>query len=165
MKAIILAAGKATRLLPLTKETPQCLLKIGTKTILEKQIDLIKGAGIKDVLVVTGHLSEQVEKFCKIRKIKTLFNPFYNISNIALTLWIVKESLQSAFILLYSDILFDSIILKELLKSEEDMCLAIKKNGVRAEAEKVIELNGLIQHMRKNDIGYENGGDGNQCIR
>ena len=65
MKAIILAAGKATRLLPLTKDTPQCMLKIGKKTILERQIELIKSSGIDDITVITGHLSEKVENLCK----------------------------------------------------------------------------------------------------
>ena len=113
MKAIILAAGKATRLLPLTKDTPQCMLKVGKKTILERQIELIKKSGIDDITVITGYLSEKVEKFCKKLGIKTLFNPFYEVSGMAMTLWAAKDELKDGFIFLYSDVLFDlKIILK-----------------------------------------------------
>jgi len=117
MKAIIMAAGRATRLLPLTKEIPQCLLKIGKKTILEIQIDNLRKVGIDDIIVITGYFSEKVESLCKKIKTKTLFNPFYDISGTALTLWVAREELKEGFVFLYSDILFDESIVKGLLAS------------------------------------------------
>ena len=149
MKAIILAAGKATRLLPLTKDTPQCLLKVNNKKILERQIDALNQAGIKGIIVVTGHLFGEVEKFCQGKNIKCPFNPFYEVSNMALTLWTVKDELKEEFIVLYSDVLFDSKIVKGLIKSKEDICLAIKKGELREEAEKVIESGGIIEGINK----------------
>lgn len=157
MKAIILAAGKATRLLPLTKDTPQCMLKVGNKTILEIQLENLKKAGIKDVIVITGYLSEKVEKFCKDLGVKTLFNPFYEVSGMALTLWTAKEELKKEFIFFYSDVLFDSKIIQGLLKNKSEICLVIKKEGLREEAEKVIEKEGLIKRISKAKIEEENG--------
>lgn len=157
MKAIILAAGKSTRLLPLTKDIPQCLLKVKGKTILEHQIGLLTKAGIKDIIVVTGYLANKVEAFCKKLGIKTLLNPFYSVSDMAMTLWVSKDELKNSFIFLYSDILFDSEIIKGLLKSKGDFCLAIKKDGLREEAEKVIEIGGLIENVSKTKMKGENG--------
>ncbi len=157
MKAIILAAGKATRLLPLTKDTPQCLLKINKKTILEKQIENLKKSGINDIVVVTGHLSEKIEKFCKQIGVKTLFNPFYEISGMALTLWVAKEELKDGFIFLYSDVLFEPEIVKALVQNKRDICLSIKKDEIREEAEKVIEENSIIKSVSKLNTGKENG--------
>jgi choline kinase len=157
MKAIILAAGKATRLLPLTKDTPQCMLKIGKKTILETQIQSLNESGIKDITVITGYLSEKVEKFCKELKIKTLFNPFYEGSGMALTLWVAKEELKQGSILLYSDILFDSNIIAGLSENKGNICLAIKKGELREEAEKVIEHDGIIKNVSKTKEDKENG--------
>ncbi len=154
MKAIILAAGKATRLLPLTKEKPQCLLKVGKKTILERQIEYLKKAGIKNITIITGYLAEKIEKFSKE---KTSFNPFYNISGMAMTLWVVKEDLKEGFIFLYSDILFDSKVIDGLLKNMGDICLAIKEDGLREEAEKVIEDKGSIKNVSKIKLEGENG--------
>lgn len=157
MKAIILAAGKSTRLLPLTKEIPQPLLKVGKKAILEHQIDLLKHVGVNDIVVITGYLSEQIEIFCKSKNVKTVFNPFYEVSGMALTLWSVKNYIKDDFLFLYSDILFDYKVLVDLMKKDDDICLAIKKNGLREEAEKVIESDGLIENVTKSEISGENG--------
>ena len=75
----------------------------------------------------------------------------------ALTLWIAKEELKEGFIFLYSDVLFDSNIISDLVKQKGDVCLAVKKNDLREEAEKVIEKNGLVERITKEDIKGENG--------
>jgi len=157
MKAIILAAGKATRLLPLTKETPQCLLKIKGKTILEHQLDILSKAGISDVAVICGHLADKVESFCKGLGIKTLLNPFYSVSGMAMTLWVAREELKGGFVLLYSDILFDPKVINGLLENRADVCMAIKKGGLREEAEKVVEESGVIKSITKAEMEGETG--------
>lgn len=157
MKAIILAAGKATRLLPLTKDTPQCLLKVGEKTILELQIQTLKKAGIEEIIVVTGHLSDKVERFCDQKKVKFLYNPFYEVSGMAASLWVAKQEMKDDFIFLYSDILFEATTLEELIKKQTDICLAIKKNGLRDEAEKVTEKDDLITNIGKAKTEKDNG--------
>ncbi len=157
MKAIILASRKATRLLPLTKDTPQCLLKVGSKTILEHQVEFLRAAGIKEIVVITGYLADKVQTQCNILKIKGVFNPFYAVSNMSMALWIAKEELREGFIFLYSDILFDSKIVDNLLKQEGDICLAIKKDGFREEAEKVVETEGVIVEISKEHMFGENG--------
>jgi len=150
-KLIILAAGKATRLLPLTKGTPQCLLKVGEKTILQRQLELAEHAGLESPVVITGYLSKQVEQFCEEKNVKTLFNPFYNVSGMAMTLWIAREELKNGFLLIYSDILFESSILEKIARSEEDFVLAVKKNGLRNESESAYEESGIIKSMGKED--------------
>ncbi len=157
MKAIILACRRATRLLPLTKDKAQCILKVGTKTILELQIDSLRKAGITEIIVVTGHLAEQAEQICQQMKVRTLFNPFYDVSWMALALWLAKEELKEGFIFLYSDILFDHSIVKNLLLDKNSICLAIKKDGIREEAEKVVEKEKIIKNISKNRHPLENG--------
>jgi len=157
MKAIILAAGKATRLLPLTKDTPQCLLKIRDKTILEHQLGILNKAGIKGISVICGYMADKVEALCNKLRVKFLFNPFYEVSGTALTLWVAREELKDGFIFLYSDILFDPKVIKGLLGNKGDICLAIKKSGLREEAEKIIEENGVIKSVTKIEMEGENG--------
>lgn len=64
-QAVILAAGTGTRLRPLTLDTPKCLLDVGGKTILSRQLDRIAAAGIDRVIIVTGYLSDRVEEHLK----------------------------------------------------------------------------------------------------
>lgn len=159
MKIIILAAGKSPRMLPLTKDTPKCMLEVGEKSILETQLNNLKSAGISgdEIIIITGYLPEKIEPFCKSLGVKTLFNPFYEVSGMSLTLWVAKEELKEGFILIYSDVLFDSGIIEELLQTEEEICLAIEKDGVREEAEKVVEEEGTIKNISKTRIEGENG--------
>ena len=60
MKAVILAAGRGTRLWPLTEYTPKPLLPVGGRPLLEWMIQRVREAGVEDVLIVTNHLEEQI---------------------------------------------------------------------------------------------------------
>jgi choline kinase len=60
LTAVILAAGFGSRLRPLTDDTPKCLLDVGGKTILARQLERIAAAGIPRAVVVTGHLADRV---------------------------------------------------------------------------------------------------------
>jgi NDP-sugar pyrophosphorylase family protein len=63
MQVAILAGGLATRLGNLTKDQPKSMLKISGKPFLEYQLELLGGAGIKDIVLCVGHLWEQIESF------------------------------------------------------------------------------------------------------
>ena len=58
MIGVILAAGMAKRLRPLTDACPKCLLKIGERTLLQRTVDAMMGAGINELVVVTGYRGE-----------------------------------------------------------------------------------------------------------
>ncbi len=63
MKAFLLAAGRGTRLQPLTFHTPKCLLPINGRPLLEYWFDLFEVYGIKEILINTSHLSEKVKDY------------------------------------------------------------------------------------------------------
>jgi mannose-1-phosphate guanylyltransferase len=63
MKAFLLAAGKGTRLLPLTLTTPKCLVPVNNKPLIEYWFDLFRLHGINDVLINTSHLAEKVKAY------------------------------------------------------------------------------------------------------
>ncbi|MCH5179591.1 MAG: NTP transferase domain-containing protein, partial [Prevotellaceae bacterium] len=63
MKALILAAGTASRLRPLTDNTPKCLLKIGERSLLQRSIDALVANGVTELAIVTGYLHEMIENF------------------------------------------------------------------------------------------------------
>ena len=60
MKAIILAAGKGTRLSPVTDDFPKGMIKLFDKSLLEMQIDNFKDCGINDITIVTGYKNEKI---------------------------------------------------------------------------------------------------------
>lgn len=60
MKAMILAAGKGTRLQPLTDTCPKPLIKVGGKSLIVYHLENLKKAGFKDIVINVHHLSEQI---------------------------------------------------------------------------------------------------------
>jgi mannose-1-phosphate guanylyltransferase len=65
MKAFLLAAGKGTRLRPLTFNTPKCLVPICGKPLVEYWFMLFRQYGIQEILINTSHLAEKVRSYVK----------------------------------------------------------------------------------------------------
>ena len=61
--AMILAAGLGSRMKPLTLETPKPLIKVGSKNLLERSINLLENHGVEQIVINVHHLADQIEKF------------------------------------------------------------------------------------------------------
>lgn len=143
MKALILAAGVASRLRPLTENTPKCLLKIGSKCLLERTIDALSANGIKDITIVTGFLHMQIEDFVfntfPDLKVEYIHNTRYESTNNIYSLWLARAAVDKHdFLLLDSDILFDKELISQLLKFPAADCLALNRHPLGEEEIKVI---------------------------
>lgn len=144
MKAVILAAGIASRLRPLTDSQPKCLLKIGERCLLERAIDGLMENGIDELVIVTGYLHEMIETFVKKQypnlSVCFIYNERYASTNNIYSLWLAKEQVigEKEVILLDSDILFDAKTVKMLLDSTHDSCLALNSHKLGDEEIKVI---------------------------
>lgn len=68
MKAMILAAGKGERMLPLTHTCPKPLLQAGGKPLLEHWLQKLEAAGVRDIVINTAYLGEQIEAYIQARK-------------------------------------------------------------------------------------------------
>ena len=62
MKAIILAAGEGKRLKPFAENMPKCLIELEGKSILDRQIEVIRRCGIDDVIVVKGYMANRINR-------------------------------------------------------------------------------------------------------
>jgi choline kinase len=156
MRGIILAAGVASRLRPLTNNTPKCLLPIGNDTILGHTLGNLRDAGIRDVVIVTGYLGEQIHEFVTKRfsdlHVSFLHNPIYESTNNIYSLWLAKEQvLGDEVLLLDSDILFDWRILPLLESSGKKSCLAVRHDHALGAEEIKVKTNarGLITTIGK----------------
>ncbi len=142
MKAVILAAGIASRLRPLTNSTPKCLLHVGEKKILELTIDNILANDITDIIIVTGYLEQQIKDFVTanypLLQVNYIYNDVYSSTNNIYSLWLTKDSvLGDEMLLMDSDIVFDQDIIRKLLDSGYENCLALKRHAVGEEEIKV----------------------------
>jgi choline kinase len=121
LKAIILSAGHGRRLLPMTAEIPKCLLDIEGRSVVEWQIDHLLENGITHITVVVGYGALRVESVLERRygqgRIRTLYNPFFDVADNLATVWMARAEMSGDFLLLNGDTLFEPAVLGRLLDS------------------------------------------------
>ncbi|MBU4267053.1 MAG: phosphocholine cytidylyltransferase family protein [Candidatus Altiarchaeota archaeon] len=155
MKAIILAAGMSSRLMDLTDDKPKCMLEIGGKTIMQRQIETFHQCGIEDITVVRGYKKEKIN----YTGVKYVYNQNYRRNNMLESLMYARSDMDSEFICGYSDILYDKGVLEKLLKSKADFCVVVDTDWMKhykdrfqhpiEEAENVVVEKGKIKRMGK----------------
>ncbi|MFQ5475966.1 MAG: NDP-sugar synthase [Nitrosopumilus sp.] len=110
MKAVILAGGLGTRLLPLTKKTPKPMLLLGKKPILEHLIDWTRKNGVKSVVLCVSYLRKNIEDYFEDGK-KFGVNIEYAISNKPLAtagqLKTAEDFIDDTFVCIYGDSIFN----------------------------------------------------------
>lgn len=156
MKAIILAAGTASRLRPLTLHTPKCLLKVGERTLLERSMDALIKAGIREFVIVTGYLHEQIENFVQQTygdRISTCFihNKDYETTNNIYSLWLARPKADGEEVLLLdSDLLYDGQIVERVLADSHENVLTLIRHELGEEEMKVVmNEDGAITEISK----------------
>lgn len=121
MKAIIIAAGPSSRLLPITNEKPKCLLEVGGKTIMQRQLETLRECGIDNIVVVRGYKGGMIS-FPDLRYYE---NEEYLNNNILRSLLYAESEMDDEFVFSYSDIIYEKTIVQKLLRSEADISLVI----------------------------------------
>src|SRR3954447_10153452 len=160
MKAIIVAAGRSSRLYPLTSETPKCLLTIGETSIIERSIDLLNAAGISDVIVVVGFCHEKIRRQLRGRA-RFVLNPFYTETNNMGSLWLaMPHTGGNAFVYMHADVIYHQDLLARLLAdaSGDDIQLLTDFDSVDAEAMKVrIDQGRFVESSKAIPLGQAAG--------
>jgi choline kinase len=128
MRAIILAAGKGSRLNGSTEETPKCLVKVGGTTLIERQIAVLQDAGIDDIAVVVGCQAERVRRACGY-EISYVENARYAQTNSLYSLWMARALLYEGFVVLNCDVLFHPALLDDLLSARHEDALLLAYRG------------------------------------
>lgn len=155
MKAVILAAGIASRLRPLTNHTPKCLLKVGDKCLLERAINGLIANNIRHIIIVTGYLQEQIVSFVNGNypdlTVEFIYNEEYASTNNIYSLWLAKNSIKNdTIILLDSDILFDPLVVKAVIDEPYPNTLALNRHSLSEEEMKIVAgPDNLIQEISK----------------
>ena len=121
MRAIILAAGSGLRLGQHTKDIPKALLDLNGKSILERQISLLRQHGINEIFVVTGY---QREKHT-LKDIEYIFNPRYAETEQLASMMVARTKISDDVLIIFGDIVFDEQILQQILVSNDDIGIAI----------------------------------------
>ena len=120
MKVVILSAGQGRRLSPLTDERPKCLIALSGRSVLHWQLANLASVGVTEAVVVTGFGADLVDAEVAGLdlpglSVRTLFNPFYSVTDNLATVWLVREELKGEVLLLNGDTLFEPDVAERLL--------------------------------------------------
>ena len=153
MDALILAAGKGTRLG--LNDSPKCLIEFGTSSLIEYQIKCLNELGIKNIHIITGYFPEKIKS--KIGdSANYIHNPDFSNTNNICSILCAKNFMSDDFICIYGDLFFDKKILKKCFSSQKDIVLTVEKNlreetsRVKIKDDKIILVNKNINFNEAN---------------
>lgn len=163
-KAIFMAAGFGSRMVPVTLNTPKPLIKVHGKRIIETLLDAVLDAGITDITIVRGYLGEQFDLLLKkYPMIKFVENPIYNEANNISSAYVVRDMLANAYVLESDLLLYNKDIIRKYeyttnylgmpVDVTDDWCFETKKGyitKIRVGGENVHHMFG-ISYWSKED--------------
>ncbi|MCS6914608.1 MAG: phosphocholine cytidylyltransferase family protein [Myxococcales bacterium] len=126
MKAIIVAAGMGRRLSPYTDDRPKCLVEIGGRPLLARQLEAYRAAGVQRFIIVRGYLGERLTAALQDEPgIEFVDNPDFRRNNILLSLMCAEEHLAGGFFFSYADIVFRPQLVAAVRDAEGELALCI----------------------------------------
>lgn len=145
--AIILSAGRGSRLLPLTESLPKCLLSVGGRSVVEWQLGALAAAGIPRATVVIGFGADKVRNVLASRfpsrQVRTLFNPRFATADNLISCWMARGSMRGDFFLINGDTLFEPEVPRRLLASDPwPVTIAVVRKRVYDEDDMKVQCEG-----------------------
>ena len=140
-KAIFMAAGFGSRMVPVTLNTPKPLIQVHGKRMIETLLDAVLDAGITDITIVRGYLGEQFDLLLKkYPMIKFVENPIYNEANNISTAYVVRDMLANAYVLESDLLLYNKDLIRRYeyttnylglpVERTDDWCFETKKGFI-----------------------------------
>ena len=122
MKGVLLTAGEGTRMRPLTLTRPKTMLQVGGKPILQYNLEALRDAGIKDIIMVVGYKEEVIKDYFGDGSsfgVNITYITQKERLGTAHAINYVKDEIDSAFVVLNGDIIVDSILIRKLVAKFE----------------------------------------------
>jgi L-glutamine-phosphate cytidylyltransferase len=160
-KAIILAAGRGSRLGGLTEEKPKCLVPLGGHPLLAYQLAALRGAGISDIVIVGGYRAQLLEGYGA----RVVVNRRWADTNMVASLLCAEPFVDGPVVVSYSDIVYPSAVVEALMRTDAALAITYDRQwlelwsrrfpGPKADAEtfrvaadgRVLEIGGAIDQL------------------
>jgi choline kinase len=110
--AVLLAAGSGRRLSPFTDQTPKCLVEIDGRSLLSRIVESVEASGFERLVIVTGYEAGQITNHMSQLDTRLdvmyVHNERFASTNNMYSLWLIQPHVQDGFVLVESDLIFDS---------------------------------------------------------
>jgi len=123
MTAVILAAGRGSRLHPHTAECPKCLTVLGGMTLIGRQLRTLRDAGVDDIVVVAGYRAEML----KLPGTRQVRNERWRTTNMVASLFAAEAEFGDDLIVSYGDIVYEPQVLRALLESRREISVVVDR--------------------------------------
>lgn len=148
VEAVILAAGRGSRLAAYTDEVPKCLVEVGGTPLIELQMQMLEMVGIDRVTVVTGYRADEVRRVVGDRA-RFIHNDAWNDSNSLYSLSLCRGHVHGAIVVMNCDVLVHPLVLQRLLDSNGSAFIYDSASGSADEHMKVELVDGRLSAMSK----------------
>lgn len=153
MKYIFLAAGKGSRLEPLTLNHPKSMFKLDTDTtLIQRMLRLIrKYDKAADIVVVTGHMHKNIEE--SIENAAVIYNPFYAITNSIASLWFAREHLfADNVVLIDGDIVMSELLMRDIVCKPTDKPVVLLDSSIKTDGDYNVQTAGDLVLVMSKDL-------------
>jgi len=123
VKAIIVAAGMGRRLSPYTDDRPKTLVEINGRSILSRQVDAYRAAGVDEIYIVRGYMKEKIV----VEGAQYFENDDFRSNNILTSLFYAEPAMAGGYLFSYSDIVFRPEVVRTVIETEGDYALVIDR--------------------------------------
>ena len=158
MRAVILAAGRGTRLNGHASDAPKALLPIGGLTMIDRQIRALRETGVDEVAVVVGCRAEEVRRRCG-PGVAYVENTAYARTNSLYSLWLARDLLRGGCLVLNCDVLFHPQLLADLITARHECALLVAYRDPSAPPFGDEEMKVRVRGGRVQEMGKTLGGD------
>jgi L-glutamine-phosphate cytidylyltransferase len=125
MRAVILAAGRGSRMGPLGEGRPKCLVELAKMPLLRRQIAALHGGGVSSIGIVRGYLGKMID----VQDATYFENPRWAETNMVMSLTAAAQWLRSdSSIVSYADIFYGRDVVRELSAAAGDLVVAYDRN-------------------------------------
>jgi choline kinase len=155
VRVVILAAGQATRLRPLTDERPKCLLEVGGRSILSRALELLRRRGLTDLTIVDGFRGDLIRQAvtAEFPDLACHFvrNDAFATTNNAWSLMLAERAVAGPLLLMDADIVFEGGVLDRLLAHTAPSRLGLRTEGTIGDEEMKVLVgeSGLVTGLSK----------------
>jgi L-glutamine-phosphate cytidylyltransferase len=147
VQALILAAGVGRRL---GGEIPKPLLRVGGQTLIERLVGQLHCLGITQIVVVTGHRREEVEKVINSLQVQCVFNPHFNLSDNLVSFWVGQDRIQERCLMIHGDLIVEDKVLEGILETKSEVILPMDCSTLNAESMKIKLVEDKVVNLTKN---------------
>jgi len=160
MKALLLAAGRGTRISRYLNGNPKCTVDLGNgKPLIINTVEMLHNKGIDEIAIVTGYRSSVLQDLLKDYKVTTFFNPFFDVTNSIASAWFASSFLDDDILIMNADVFCEEKLYDLMLDTPDDPVMFYDTTRCKEADYKFLCENGTIKKYGKELTEEETSGE------